>query len=297
MANDIEELEDRFLDALKHHLAGWRAKINRDFSEDSFKNELNQLSSDPLYPKFNFATADYANIRFIGRMSISIGRRLGEIYDKVPRFLAAARFKLTAAQIAPVIAGLELDICLQFASIANASDRQHALDQLRSVFPSTNFSQFSGVGIEIRYNFNPHDSSRLRKDVVMAENLLEGGLFPIYLVFSSISPRDEAIKRLTAAGWNFLVGQTAVDFSSNLLGLDRPTVKATIKNEIDAMMSEMKQSYSFRQFVAEHYDEKTIALLDSLPSVDNGLMQVLSTVPSPDSVHTPGLVTNSKLLK
>lgn len=265
MANDIAgKVERRFLDELKHHLAGWRAKVSRDFGEESYKAELKQLAGDPLYPKFNFATPDYVNVRFIGRMSISIGRRLGEIYDKVPRFLAGARFDLSPDEVAPVIKGLELDICLRFASLADSTARQHVIHELGKIFPRVNFANYSGIGIEIRYNFNPNDSSRLRKDVDMAKNLSQIKLFPIYLIFSSISPRDEAIKRLTNAGWQFVVGQRAIDFSASLFGLDlssildRPTVKKTIKKEIDAMMHDMKTSYSFRQFVAGEYDQKKV---------------------------------------
>src|SRR5690606_12444668 len=81
-----------------------------------------------------------------------------------------------------------------------------------------------GIGIEIRYNFNPNDSARLRKDVAMAENLAFNGLLPIYLVFSGISPRDEAIARLKRAGWSFLIGKPAVQFAKDLLGLDLATI-------------------------------------------------------------------------
>ena len=253
-----QRVKDRFLKELMHHLAGWRAKVTNDFGEANFREELRQLNSDPLYPKFNFATADYVNIRFIGRMSISIGRRLGEIYDKVPRFLVGARFGLAPSAVAPVIDGLELDICLRFASLAQ-TDQVYILSELSKIFPNENFGNYQGIGIEIRYNFNPNDSSRLRKDVVMAENLAREGLFPIYLIFSSISPRDEAIKRLTGAGWRFVVGREASNLSANLFGLDistildLPDVKSAIKTEIDAMMSDLKTSYSFKQFVENEY--------------------------------------------
>lgn len=253
-----ERVKARFLQELQHHLDGWRAKVTKDFGEENFNEELRLLNSDPLYPKFNFATADYVNIRFMGRMSISIGRRLGEIYDKVPRFLVGARFGLAPAVVAPVIDGLELDICLEFARL-KADDRIVALAELAKIFPNVNFSNYRGLGIEIRYNFNPNDSSRLRKDVVMSENLIKEGLFPIYLIFSSISPRDEAIKRLTVAGWNFVVANAASNLSANLFGLDLstildvPEVKILIKNEIDAMMADLKNSHSFNQFIGNEY--------------------------------------------
>jgi hypothetical protein len=257
-----ERVKTRFLEELKHHLEGWRSKIKRDFGEASFKEELRLLNSDPLYPKFNFATADYVNIRFIGRMSISIGRRLGEIYDKVPRFLVGARFGLEPAAVAPVIEGLELDICLRFSSLTKKEDLVHVMAVLSALYPQVDFGKYGGIGIEIRYNFNPNDSSRLRKDVVMAQNLEEARLFPIYLVFSSISPRDEAIKRLTAAGWSFIVGQAASVFSANLFGLDLgsildlPEVKDAIKMEVDAMMTDLKRSYSFNEFIKDDYEVK-----------------------------------------
>lgn len=253
-----QRVKVRFLQELKHHLDGWRAKVKKDFGEKNFNEELRLLNSDPLYPKFNFATADYVNIRFIGRMSISIGRRLGEIYDKVPRFLVGARFNLAPSVVAPVIDGLELDICLEFARLSQ-SDQLSVFAELAKIYPGHNFAGYRGLGIEIRYNFNPNDSSRLRKDVVMAENLIRGGLFPIYLIFSSISPRDEAIKRLTQAGWNFVVGHAASSLSANLFGLDLsqildlPEVKDLINLEIDTMMKELKNSYSFEKFVEGDY--------------------------------------------
>lgn len=253
-----ERVKARFLKELKHHLDGWRAKVKNDFGEVNYNKELAELTSDSLYPRFNFATAEYVNIRFIGRMSISIGRRLGEIYDKIPRFLVGARFNLEPKVVAPKIEKLELDICLEFERLEDAN-RSSVYAELAKIFPDTDFGEYLGLGIEIRYNFNPNDSSRLRKDVDMAKNLIKSKLFPIYLIFSSISPRDEAIKRLTAAEWNFVVGKAASSFSANLFGLDLstildlPEVKDLIHTEIDAMMSDLKMSHSFGKFIANEY--------------------------------------------
>src|SRR5437773_11429927 len=118
------EVEDKFLEALRHHLAGLRDKVHRDFSKTSFDRELLDLKGDPIYPKFAFDREGYVLIRFMGRLSISIGRRLGEIYDKIPRFLAAARFGLSQDQVAPKLNGLELDICLNFSHLS-PPDRSH----------------------------------------------------------------------------------------------------------------------------------------------------------------------------
>ena len=88
----------------------------------------------------------------------------------------------------------------------------------------------------------------------MAAKLVAAGLTPIYLVFSSISPREEAIARLRRAGWNFIIGQPALDFATNLLGLDlstildRPAVKSEIEKEVSGMMDDIKKSYAFKRF-------------------------------------------------
>ncbi len=251
MAFDEKKLEQQFINQLRHHLNGWRRKVSDDFSKESFDAELNALNGDPVYPKFHFNSAAYVNIRFMGRMSISIGRRLGEIYDKVPRLLAAARYNITPAQVAPKFGGLELDIGLRFSELSDDDSVfvQNVCESHAGTRPEQN-----GIGIEIRYNFNPNDSSRLRKDVDMAEKLINEKLLPIYLVFSSISPRDEAIARLKRAGWIFLVGQQGLDFATELLGmdltsvLDRPAVSKEIKEEIDGMMTDIKNSYAFKKF-------------------------------------------------
>jgi hypothetical protein len=96
-----------------------RAKAEHDFSENSFKHELNQLVTDSIYPKFALDSEEYVFIRLMGRMSISIGRRLGEIYDKIPRFLASARFDLTSEKVAFSLNELELDIGLKFSDLKN----------------------------------------------------------------------------------------------------------------------------------------------------------------------------------
>lgn len=251
MAIDEASLERQFVKHLRHHLSGWRAKITGDFSKDSYDAELAALNSDPVYPKFHFNSPEYVIIRFMGRVSISIGRRLGEIYDKVPRLLAAARYNLQPEQVAPKFDGLELDIGLRFSQIS-AQDQQHVRNVCASYLNGA--LDQGGIGIEIRYNFNPNDSSRLRKDEAMAEKLVQNHLTPIYLIFSSISPRDEAIARLKRAGWTFIVGQPGLDFATELLGmnlssiLDRPAVSAEIKSEIDGMMSDIKSSFAFSQF-------------------------------------------------
>ena len=146
---------------------------------------------------------------------------------------------------------MELDIGLQFNKISD-DDSEFVKDVCEK--HTGNRPTENGIGIEIRYNFNPNDSSRLRKDVDMASKLIASNLRPIYLVFSSISPRDEAIARLKRGGWIFLVGQQGLDFATELLGmdlssvLDRPTVSSEIKLEIDGMMNDIKNSYAFKKF-------------------------------------------------
>lgn len=252
MLGQEKDLEAAIIAELRHHLAGWRDKIRNDFSKTNFDAELAALKSDPLYPKFNFDTPDYVNIRFMGRISISIGRRLGEIYDKIPRRLAIEKYDITQQQVAPKFGGLELDVGLRLSEV-NDYNAKYIADVCRKFLEED--IENDGVGIEIRYNFNPNDSSRLRKDCDMANKLLEANLRPVYLIFSSISPRDEAISRLERAGWKFLVGQKALDFAAELLGMDladiwdRPAIKAEIKKEIDGMMSDIKTSHSFSKFI------------------------------------------------
>lgn len=246
--------EERFVQELRHHLAGWKAKVELDFAQPSYEAELGSLVSDPVYSKFHLGTPEYVLVRLVGRMSISIGRRLGEIYDKLPRFMVQARFGLTREQIAPQMGGrLELDICVPLAALSpddKTDVRRAAKEHLKS-----DLDGYSGLGIEIRYNFNPNDSARLRKDVAMADHLKQQQLFPVYLIFAENSPRDEAIARLQRAGWTFLVGGPALAFASAIAGadissvLDRPSISAEIKREVDEMMAAMFSSYAFAQIL------------------------------------------------
>jgi len=205
-----------------------------------------------VYEKFAFNRAEYVLIRFMGRISISIGRRLGEIYDKVPRFAAAARFGLQPEQIAPKLAGLELDIGLKFSGLSKA-DQQHVVDVYKKHMAAD--LDTPGIGIEIRYNFNPNDSSRLRKDVRMGELLRDQGLKPVYLVFSSSSPRKDAMSRLTNSGWVFLTGSPAISFITDLLEmeiqsiLDKPAIKNETKKVVDGIMNSLVTSYAFQQML------------------------------------------------
>src|SRR5690606_9353070 len=75
-------------------------KIAEDFGRESYQEELEKLASDPVYRKFAFDCPEYVIVRLMGRMSISVGRRLGEIYDKIPRFVAGARFNVAPDRIA-----------------------------------------------------------------------------------------------------------------------------------------------------------------------------------------------------
>jgi hypothetical protein len=252
MANSKTEaqIEEKFMDELKHHLSGWHTKISEDFGEENFYNELSLLQSDPVYSKFGFAVPEYVLVRLMGRFSISIGRRLGEIYDKVPRFVTAARFNLKPNEVAPMFDGLQLDIGVPISSLSE-EDKKYLLLVFDAYFPKSEIG--NGIGIEIRYNFNPNDSARLRKDEHMALLLRDAGLFPIYLIFSEISPRDEAIARLKRAGWSFFVGKAADAFMNKLVGmdfskiLDRPKIQSEIRREIDSLMSEMRNSTAFKQ--------------------------------------------------
>jgi len=78
---DNDVVRDRFLKELRHHLDGLREKVESDFSLASFQHELSRFRGDPVYSRFTFDRPEYVLIRFMGRVSISIGRRLGEIYD------------------------------------------------------------------------------------------------------------------------------------------------------------------------------------------------------------------------
>ncbi|MCG9886218.1 MAG: hypothetical protein MH825_11735 [Cyanobacteria bacterium] len=242
-------VEQRFLDILKSHIQGWEAKIQSDFSAQNYQRELQKLKADPVYSKFSLDCPEYVLVRLIGRMSISVGRRLGEIYDKLPRLVAAARFNITPEQIAEKFGGLELDIGLRFSSVS-PNDENH----VRATLKKFGFSDsgINGAGIEIRYNFNPNDSARLRKDVSMVGHLQEANLFPVYLIYSAISPRDDAISRLTRAGWYFLQGEQASQFTSELFGIDflkfmdEPKVKEEIHNEVQRVMKSIFTSEAFQ---------------------------------------------------
>jgi hypothetical protein len=244
-------VERRFLEAIKHHLKGWATKVEKDFSLSAFNSELQNLKDDPVYSKFAFDCPEYVLVRLVGRMSISIGRRLGEIYDKLPRFVAGARFNISPDQIAEKFNGLELDIGLRFSSLTSEEDKSH-VRQVLSQF-GKKAENFNGVGIEIRYNFNPNDSARLRKDISMVEYLNKSNLFPVYLIYSSISPRNDAISRLTRAGWYFLQGTEASNFTTNLFTIDfleimeRPEVKKEIQSEVRGMMSSIFNSEAFKE--------------------------------------------------
>ena len=252
--NDLTLVERRFLNAIKHHIQGWNRKIHEDFSNEGFQSELRSLRSDPVYSKFGLDIPEYVLVRLIGRMSISIGRRLGEIYDKLPRFVAAARFGLSPGQVAEKFDGLELDLGLRY-SLLKQDDTSHVKLVLQKY--SIPASESGGVGVEIRYNFNPNDSARLRKDVTLAGHLRDNSLTPVYLIYSSIRPRDEAISRLTRGGWFFIQGSTASNFTTELLGtdflalLDREEVREELHAEVLSMMRSIFNSVAFSNMTRE----------------------------------------------
>jgi hypothetical protein len=244
----IKRTQERFLQELRHHFKGWLDKAAGDLSKGAYEEELAALKGDPVYNSFGFATPEYVLIRLMGRLSISIGRRLGQIYDKIPRFVTQARFNLAAADVAPKLGGrLELDCCIPLASLIEA-DQQHVKDVCKKHLNETNIG--AGLAIEIRYNFNPNDSSRLRKDCEVAELLQKMGLYSVYLVFSAISPRDEAIARLKRAGWTFIVGTDASTFMDDLIGmnfkriLDSEDVRNEITREMGALMQSIFRSHA-----------------------------------------------------
>jgi hypothetical protein len=251
-----EELEERVLDALRRHLAGLHKKVAQDFATASCDSELVALQADPVYSLYAFDCDEYVLIRLMGRVSIAIGRRLGEIYDKIPRFVAAARFQLTPEQVAAKFNGLELDICLQLREVRSPENRAHLTHVANQHLGKTDIGR--GLGIEIRYNFNPNDNARLRKDVELGQLLQKAGLTPVYLIFSSISPRADAIARLTRAGWQFLVGQHSSAFARDLLGLDldiilrSPLVRDEMRSEVAKIMKTMVTSNAFRRVIEKY---------------------------------------------
>jgi hypothetical protein len=244
------EVEHRFLAAVKHHLDGWRIKVTEDFSIRSYKEELKLLRNDPVYSEFALDSPEYVLTRLVGRMSISIGRRLGEIYDKIPRFVASARFGITPKQVAKKFDGLELDICLRYLDVSD-EDQQHLKGTIKAL--GADPDQFKGIGIEIRYNFNPNDAARLAKDRKMAAKLKTAKLFPVYLIYSTSSPRNEAIRSLKRAGWTFLQGKDASDFTTRLFAIDfralmkKKKIWGEVKAEVREIMRGIFESKAFEQ--------------------------------------------------
>lgn len=253
MSNELlaARVESRVREALRYHLLGLRHKVEEDFSQISFERELAALRGDPVYRRWFLDSPQYVLVRFMGRISISIGRRLGEIYEKIPRFVTAARFHLSQEDIAPKFDNLELDIGIPIENLS-PDDAEHVRSVVRSYH--NNYNDLD-LGIEIRYNFNPNDSARLRKDDRMAKLLISGNHFPIYLIFSSISPRHEAIARLRRAGWNFLIGNQASSFMNEMLDVDftrileTPSIRDEIEKEVNSIMERLFSSYAFTEAV------------------------------------------------
>jgi len=44
----VRETEERFLRELRHHFAGWKAKIGEESSKAHFEGELESLRGDPV---------------------------------------------------------------------------------------------------------------------------------------------------------------------------------------------------------------------------------------------------------
>jgi acyl carrier protein phosphodiesterase len=253
--NKMYQIENILTQMIDEHLTGLHQKIIDDFRTESFVKEIDDLTNDPVYRDFGLGSPDYALIRKVGRISISIGRRLGEIYDKIPRVIAQNAFDLVPEQVAPILGGkLELDTCIDF-SLLRDTDRQHSQNVLQQFLGIKNDN---GIGIEIRYNFNPNDSSRLRKDEDMARLILAKQFVPIYLVFSSISPRDEAMARLSRVGWHFLIGTHAYSFIDNLYRINFSNLFKTekialvVKKHINDIMRTLYTSEPFLE-VGEKY--------------------------------------------
>jgi len=188
----------------------------------------------------------------MGRMSISIGRRLGEIYDKIPRIAAQARFGLTAEQVVVKFSDLELDVCIPLDALGD-EDAEHVKNVQTKHLPDIR-TLGSGLAIEIRYNFNPNDSSRLRKDKQLGKLLSDKGYTPVYLVFAENSPRlADAVSSLRRAGWSFVIGTAALNLMADLVGfdvsaiLDEQDVSEEIQKEINAMMENIKNSDMVKQ--------------------------------------------------
>lgn len=251
MAEDVVALK-KFLEHLRHHLKGWQSKVDNDFGKAAYDAELKGLTSDPVYSKFHLASAEYILIRLMGRMSVSIGRRLGELYDKIPRLAAQARYGLEREKVVVKFDGLELDVGLALGDLSS-KDVTHLSSTCKKHL-GLDLKKYKGLAIEIRYNFNPNDSARLRKDKQLAALLNDDGYFPLYLVFAENSPRlGDAVASLKRAGWQFLIGQPALQFMAEVVGfdisnvLDRTEVSKEIQEEMRSLMQSIKQSYAYKQ--------------------------------------------------
>jgi hypothetical protein len=245
-----EEIERNLIQTIRRHFEELHEKIVSEFSDLKFDKELGDLRDDPVYSLWNFDREEYVLVRKIGRISISIGRRLGDIYDKLVREAIKSRFNLTQEQVAPKFGTtnlIELDARIAFNQINDVEKTR-----IQSIISSycEKFDEIDGLGIEVRYNFNPNDSARLRKDVAMCELLEDNNLFPIFLIFSTSSPRQDAIGRLTRTGWLFFIGDESYNFLKEITKFDfkrfliRDDIKQIIVEESDRIFKSLKDKYT-----------------------------------------------------
>lgn len=244
-----EEMERNLVETIRRHFEELHEKIVSEFSDIKFEKELADLQDDPVYSLWNFDREEYVLVRKIGRISISIGRRFGDIYDKLIRDAMKIRFGLTQEQVAPRLGTtnpIELDARIAFNQI-NGAEKARIQNTISSYCETVD--EIDGLGIEVRYNFNPNDSARLRKDVAMCKLLEDDNLFPIFLVFSTSSPRHDAIARLTRAGWLFFIGDESYNFLKEITGFDfkrfliRDDVKEIVVTESDRIFRSLKDKY------------------------------------------------------
>ena len=236
--------------SLIRHFEELLQKIENEFDNNNFNLELHNLKVDPVYSLWHFDRKEYVLIRKMGRISISIGRRLGDVYDKVIREAIMARFDLTLDQVAPKLGdkpSIEIDAKIGFNDI-NKNEIRRIKKVARSTFLKIP-RQYEGLGIECRYNFNPNDSARLRKDLRMYELVANSNLIPIFLVFSTSSPRQDAINRLSKTGWKFLIGNDSYKFLKNIVEFDFKTflkskqIQSIMKDNSNKIFTLLKKKY------------------------------------------------------
>ncbi|MEA5533148.1 type I restriction endonuclease [Crocosphaera sp. XPORK-15E] len=177
------------------------------------RQEFQQLiAGDPAFGVLGLDDERYIIARVGGNLITSLHRKIGDMYEALFRYLLKERFELTEEDL-----NFSVEVKIGDRIQMRSTDGLIKKDKFNQNIPQE-WSQYEGIGFEIRSCYQIGDSKRIQADYDMSLKLKEQNILPVMIVFCNTSLKSP-LARLSKS-WNLYQGEESFNIVHSITRFD-----------------------------------------------------------------------------